>query len=246
MVAIVLLPGMDGTGAMFAGLASALKEECRTIVVSYPETQPLGYRELEAYARAALPTDEPYILLGESFSGPIAISLAASKPAGLKGLVLCCTFARNPVPWLSPLKGLVKRLPFPYHLTSLSAPFLFGRFSTADLRSTLRQVLSRVPTSTLRARLCAVLGIDFSQKMREVEVPILYLRAAEDRIVSKSASRYMQALVPTMKIIELKAPHLLLQAIPIEAGKIVGNFAMEATTTFNSSLNRDGNSAAAL
>lgn len=64
MVAIVLLPGMDGTGVMFAGLASALKEEYRTIIVSYPENEPLGYRELEAYARAVLPTDEPYILLG--------------------------------------------------------------------------------------------------------------------------------------------------------------------------------------
>jgi pimeloyl-[acyl-carrier protein] methyl ester esterase len=79
MVAIVLLPGMDGTGAMFAGFASSPEEEHRPIIVSYPEDQPLGYRDLEALARTFVPTNEPFILLGESFSGPIAISLAASN-----------------------------------------------------------------------------------------------------------------------------------------------------------------------
>jgi pimeloyl-[acyl-carrier protein] methyl ester esterase len=244
MVAIVLLPGMDGTGVMFAGLASTLKEEYRTIIVSYPENQSLGYRELEVYARAALPADEPFILLGESFSGPIAISLAASKPAGLKGLVLCCTFARNPVPWLSPVKGLVRRLPLSHQFTGLIAPFLFGRFSTSELRNALRQVLARVSASTLHARLCAVLGLDCSEQLKDVEAPIIYLRATEDRIVLKSASRYIQALVPSMKIIELKAPHLLLQVMPLEAGKIVKNFAMKVAITFDSSLNRDGDMAA--
>ncbi len=32
--------------------------------------------------RAALPAGEPYILLGESFSGPIALALAAERPHG--------------------------------------------------------------------------------------------------------------------------------------------------------------------
>ncbi len=234
MVAIVLLPGMDGTGIMFAEFASAIEEKLRPIIVSYPENQPLGYSELEAYARAALPTDEPFILLGESFSGPVAIALAASKPAGLKGVILCCTFARNPVPWLSPFKVLIKRLPFSYRLTSLIAPFLFGRFATSERRNTLRQALARVPVSTLHARLCAVLELDYSERLREVEAPILHLRATEDRIVSKFASRHMQALAPSMTIIDLTGPHLLLQVMPSEAGKIVEDFAMKVTATFES------------
>jgi pimeloyl-[acyl-carrier protein] methyl ester esterase len=241
MVAIVLLPGMDGTGAMFAGFASSLEEEHRPIIVSYPEDQPLGYRDLEALARTFVPTNEPFILLGESFSGPIAISLAASKPAGLIGLVLCCTFARNPVPLLCPLKSLISRLPLPSRLTGLIAPLLFGRFSTTDLRTALRQALARVPASTLQARLSTVLGADFSEQMMKVDVPILYLQASEDRIISKSASRYVQSLAPETKIIELKAPHLLLQATPVEAGRIVKDFAMETVAAFNSSLNTDAN-----
>jgi pimeloyl-[acyl-carrier protein] methyl ester esterase len=242
MVAIVLLPGMDGTGAMFAGFVSSLEDEHRPIIVSYPADQPVGYRELESFARTFLPTDEPFILLGESFSGPIAISLAASKPAGLIGLVLCCTFARNPVPMLRPLKSLISRLPLPYQFIGLVAPLLFGRFSTTQLRAALRQALARVPVSTLHARLSAVLGADFSEKMKDVAVPILYLQASEDRVISKSASRYVQSLAPEMRVIELKAPHLLLQAIPVEAGRIVKDFAMEAVAAFNSSFNTDANS----
>ncbi|UUZ51553.1 alpha/beta hydrolase [Massilia sp. B-10] len=48
--------------------------------------------------RSRLPPAEPYFLLGESFSGPVAIALAAERPPMLLGLILSCTFARNPLP----------------------------------------------------------------------------------------------------------------------------------------------------
>ena len=38
MTALVLLPGMDGTGDLFAPLLSALPPALRTIVVRYPAT----------------------------------------------------------------------------------------------------------------------------------------------------------------------------------------------------------------
>ena len=60
----------------------------------------MGYDELEVLVRAALPTGQRYFLLGESFSGPLAIRIAANPPAGLAGVILCGTFAKNPLPWL--------------------------------------------------------------------------------------------------------------------------------------------------
>ena len=97
---------MDGTGYLFEPFIAALGSEFQIVRVAYPNADALGYSELEAIARAALPAG-PYVLLGESFSGPIAISLAASAPDQLKGLVLCCTFARNPRPFFSGLRSLV-------------------------------------------------------------------------------------------------------------------------------------------
>lgn len=104
---LVLLPGMDGTGELFAPFIAALGGEFDVRVVRYPGDHRGGYEELEAIARSAIPEDRPYVLLAESFSGPIAISIAASGPKQLRGLVLCCTFARNPRPALASLKALL-------------------------------------------------------------------------------------------------------------------------------------------
>jgi pimeloyl-ACP methyl ester carboxylesterase len=88
----VLLPGLDGTGDLFAPVVDALGPNVPTQIVRYPLSHASDYATCEAIARAALPTDRPYVLLGESFSGPIAVSIAATAPPGLRGLILCSTF----------------------------------------------------------------------------------------------------------------------------------------------------------
>lgn len=236
MVAIVLLPGMDGTGAMFAEFASALKERHRPIVVAYPADKPLDYQGLEAFVRERLPKDEPFVLLGESFSGPIAISLAASKPPGLIGLILCCTFASNPVPLLSPFNRLIRYLPLPTRGARLLSPWLFGRFATPALLRSAQQALAGVPAKTLRVRLRAVLEVDVSERLKHIDVPFLYLQALEDRVVSQAVTRQVEALAPLMRVVRLRGPHLLLQSVPNEAGKIVDEFITGAAPAFNSPL----------
>src|SRR5262245_7139152 len=117
---------MDGSGLLFDEFVSELGY--RSIIISYPTDEPLRYEELEQHVRRRLPTDEPLILLAESFSGPLAIAIAASPPPQLKAIVLVCTFARLPVPfaflWVKPI-GL---LPLWRTPTSLTARILFGRF----------------------------------------------------------------------------------------------------------------------
>jgi hypothetical protein len=58
-----------------------------TLVVAYPKDVPMNYDELETLVTAALPTDRPFVLLGESFSGPAAVaaSVAADPSAGMRG-----------------------------------------------------------------------------------------------------------------------------------------------------------------
>ena len=100
MITVVILPGMDGTGIELTDFVAALAPELEAIVVTYPNDRPMDYAGHEAVARPSLPIDRPFVLLGESYSGPIAISIAASAPPRLIGLVLCCSFARNPRPAL--------------------------------------------------------------------------------------------------------------------------------------------------
>ncbi len=127
MPTLLLLPGMDGTGDLFDAFIAALPSAIDVVIVRYPRCEPLGYAELQALARAALPEKGPFVILGESFSGPIAISLAASAPSQLKGLVLCCSFARNPRPRLSALRPLVEVLPIGWAPLRLLGHLCLGR-----------------------------------------------------------------------------------------------------------------------
>ncbi|MEO7323268.1 MAG: hypothetical protein ABIW82_00405 [Dokdonella sp.] len=119
MTDLVVLPGLDGTATLRSAFVNSVAAEFDSItVVSYPRDKVLDYSELEAFARAALPLDRPFVLLGESFSGPIALSIAAKPPSGLVGLVLSTSFAKSPIPLFSPLASFarfapVRALPLP-------------------------------------------------------------------------------------------------------------------------------------
>lgn len=96
---LILLPGLDGTGRLFSRLAEQLPGELEPRVVALPTDRELGYAELVRHARDQLPQDRLFALLGESFSGPVALRLAAERPPGLVALVLVASFHRRPVAW---------------------------------------------------------------------------------------------------------------------------------------------------
>ncbi len=221
---IVLLPGMDGTGTMFADFIAALGDDFAPLVIAYPPTERRDYADLTAHVHAHLPTGRPYILLGESFAGPIAIALAGARPAGMIGLVLCCTFARNPVPLFAPLRALVRALPVSSRLTPLIAPFLLGWHARRALRSALQCTLTMVPAEVLRYRLERVLQIDYSDRLKDIAVPVLYLQATQDRIVPASAGRHLARHCAGLQTVPLRAPHLLLQTVPLEAANAIRQF----------------------
>lgn len=85
---LVLLPGLDGTGLLFQPLIEMLPSNIKPIVVSYPPDKLLGYNELLPIVLKCLPTDKSFIVLGESFSGPLALRVASTRPDNLEGLVL--------------------------------------------------------------------------------------------------------------------------------------------------------------
>ena len=92
---IVLLPGLDGTGKLFKPMMQFLPAWIKPVVVSYPEDKPYGYEDLKEIVYKAIPRECDFVILGESFSGPLAIMTAAEKPAGLLGVILCATFAKK-------------------------------------------------------------------------------------------------------------------------------------------------------
>jgi pimeloyl-ACP methyl ester carboxylesterase len=200
-----------------------LQGQIKPIVVVYPSEQVLDYGQLEAYVRRHLPENEPFVLLGESFSGPIAISIAANAPSNLTGLILCCSFARNPRPALAGLKPLTKLMQG-FRAATLASPFLLGSYSTAALRHQLNEALKSVPSKVMQARLRAVIDVDVTESLKRILVPIRYLRATRDRLVPQSACALISSIAPQTRVVSVDGPHMLLQAAASAAASVVGNF----------------------
>jgi pimeloyl-[acyl-carrier protein] methyl ester esterase len=192
-------------------------------VVRYPAAL-TSYPACLHFARAQLPKDRPFLLLGESFSGPVAIALAAERPEGLRGLVLCGTFARNPRPALAWTAGLLRTLP-PLRLSlALIRLLLLGRWATKALEDLIQTMRLQVPAATLKGRLQAVLAVDHTPLLGPIQVPVLALVAAHDRLVPRAASDWIRAHRPNLDIATLQGPHWLLQTRPEACAQAIRAF----------------------
>lgn len=170
--------------------------------------------------------NEPFILVGESFSGPVALMVAASQPASLRGVVLVCSFAKSPLPALpGALRRFVASIPFWRAPVAWGAAFLLGRFSSERLRRLMAAAIRPVSAPVWKARLEAVLRVDVTQQLPHIQVPILYLRASEDLVVSRCAAELIVRRCSNATITEIEGPHFLLQTKPREAADAVGEFA---------------------
>lgn len=220
---LVLIPGLDGTGDLFAPLENALPDvTCQ--VIPYPLDREMGYAGHEDHVRERLPAGEDYVLLAESFSGPVGISIAASHPPNLRALILCCSFASNPLPVFGPLSRLIAAFPALKIPPALFGPFLYGGFGTPELRRAHAQAMSKVSAAALRARVSAILSVDELSRLRRIEVPMLYLLARRDRLVPRSAFNRIDRVRSDMQLQQIDAPHFLLQTQPVAAAEAIRNF----------------------
>jgi pimeloyl-ACP methyl ester carboxylesterase len=101
---------------------------------------------------------------------------------------------------------------------------VLGRFSSPALRRALAESLVQVSPSALRARARAALAVDVSAALPRINVPVLYLRALEDRVVPKSASQVIVALVPVTNLVDFSAPHFFFFFFPSQAAATVSKF----------------------
>jgi pimeloyl-ACP methyl ester carboxylesterase len=230
MTLLVLLPGMDGSGTMFGEFAGALG--LKTLIVPYPRDQILDYEQLELYVDRLLPLDEPYLVLGESFSGPIAIRLAARGAPNLLAVVLVCTFAR--IAQRRPpriVRALMSLLPFWRLPVAVGAARLFGRFDSETVRSQLAASIAGVLPAVWRSRMRSILDVDVTPQLQRIAVPVLYLRASEDRVVPAAAAAMIASHNPRARVVLVEGPHALLQANPTGSAAAIREFAEQAGVT---------------
>jgi pimeloyl-[acyl-carrier protein] methyl ester esterase len=228
LVTLVLLPGLDGTGVLMRPLVAVLPPELAPVVVTYPCDAVLGYDALLPRVLEALPRGRAFVLVGESYGGPLALRAAATRPAGLAGVVLCASFVRSPHPWLPSVArhavtpGLLRLFP------KLSqAKMLLGGYSTPELRALSAEALALVRPEVLAARVREVLAVDVAAELVECPVPVLYLRGTRDGVVPGWNARAIRRIRPTVEVVDLPAPHLVLQTQAAAAAAAIAPFAEE-------------------
>lgn len=225
---LVLLPGLDGTGLLFRPLLQALAPEIAPIVVTYPAEQPLGYAELLELVLAALPKERPFVLLGESFGGPLALRVAATRPAGLKALILSASFVCCPYPlvprWAAALVPDWPLRAFPA-LSHMKA--LCGAYATPALGALTAQALALVKPAVLAQRIRAVIQVDVRAELAACELPMLYLQGSHDLVVPAANLQRMLRIKPDLQQVQIAAPHMLLQTRPQQAAAAIRDFIME-------------------
>lgn len=226
MTSLVVLPGLDGTATLHEEFLASVSPAFDSVtVIPYPANKALGYIALEALVRAQLPRTESFVLLGESFSGPIALSIAADPPPNLVGLVLSTTFAKSPVSLPSPFASLARIAPVRALPRALLSWLLLGRWATPQLEASLQFAISAVSPAVLRCRAAAAIRVNVSANLGSISAPVLYLRSTHDRLLSAASSRHILSALPQCTATDITGPHLLLQAVPKDCARAVSAFA---------------------
>ncbi len=204
---LVLLPGLDGTKFLFEPLLREWGAE--TLIVTYPPTLPSDYAALLPVVLAALPKDREFVLLGWSFSGPLALMAAATKPVGLQRVVLCASFVQKPIPWVPKVARHVT-WPMWFGFTgalSMAKTVLAGHGSK-EVNGLIRAAHAAVPSEVMAARVRQVLTVDVRDELRQCSVPVSYLAAGSDRVVPRRNLQQIQRLRPAVEVRTIAGPHI--------------------------------------
>src|SRR5437879_7548351 len=87
--------------------------------------------------------------------------VAAEAPAGLRGVILCASFAANPIRWFPRFaRRFVRPVFFRGKPRFPQIRALLGRYETPELRELLLKANSAVSPSVMAARARAILDVD--------------------------------------------------------------------------------------
>jgi len=214
---LVLLPGLDGTGKLFAPLIEALPNSIDIQVITYPLNKEQSYHELIEYVKQNLPRED-FVLLAESFSGPIAYQVALSKPNQLKSLILVATFLENPRPFL--LKFIpsckVLALPIPNILSKI---FFLGFSVKIKVIELFNESIKTVSPSVIQYRLKEIRQLKPSKQ--KIKLKTTYIQASNDKLILSKSLKDWQKVCDDIDVFTVKGEHFILQAKPIKCAEIV-------------------------
>jgi pimeloyl-ACP methyl ester carboxylesterase len=229
MTRLVLLPGLDGTGALFRAFLDVCPASFEATAVSFPGDRELSYGDLEQLVWKRLvdlsstsnDASRPLVLLGESFSGPLALRIASRQPERLAAVILAASFVLSPAPtWI---RYLPWRAIFRLPLSALRR-WLAVRGKQRQLAVEMQRALRQVDPGVLAGRMREIFAVDAREDLRRCPVPVLYIYGTRDRLVRRGSRRRIAALRPDAIFRPVPASHFVLQLAPRESWGIITEF----------------------
>lgn len=211
---------MNGGDELLREFVFALSPDDLATVISLPQEGPQDYAFLAGHVSGRLP-DSPYVLIAESFSGPIAAMIASQAPTGLEAVIFVATFLSSPNSLATlagrslPLKALLR---MPFASWFLKRLFL-GSSAPVELVERVIRTVEAVPTATLRHRIDVMRSLQYDAT--PVAVPAFYLRPEQDSLVPRKRFDEFQRFFEHIECIQLPGPHALLQRYPGKSAELV-------------------------
>jgi len=224
-MSLVLLPGMDGTGELFEPLLGCLPDWINPIVISYPRDKPCSYQALKTRVLKVLPTDTDYVILGESFAGPLAVLISGAKPAGLKGIILCASFVKKPfrvIPsWFSLLSVSPVYMLWPATIRLRS---MFGRDKYKKLAIMALNAIRSVRPGVIAERVKEIMNVNVEHELKQSDVPMLYLVGSKDYLIRKHNVAGIKKIKNDLIVAEINTQHFVLQLEPEQSANEIEKF----------------------
>ena len=222
---MVILPGLDGTGVLTEKFASGDWKGMPVRVIPIPGDGPQDYASLAERITPELP-DGPLILLGESFSSPLAMRLAEQERGRVTALILAGGFCSSPVsPALSliPVQPLFL-IPPP---AAILRKFLAGPDAEDELVTQLSEAIRSVPSAILAERVQVILALGEADCPAPADVPTLLLQAEQDAVIPWESQSRLERHFTEPTVVWIESPHLLLAARPDACRETVLGFLNE-------------------
>ncbi|MGE5246605.1 MAG: alpha/beta fold hydrolase [Betaproteobacteria bacterium] len=201
--AVVLVPGMDGTGQLFYRQTPSLAHAFRVATYALRnDTASMDalVADLAHVIDTVAPVERRAIVIGESFGGALALSLALAQPERVDALVILNSF-----PYFAPQARLIAAIAalsaMPWGAMSLVRRMTaFRMHSPHTHRQELRRFLELTALASREGyinRLRILRQYDVRDRLHDLRVPTLFLASDRDHLVpSVPQALEMAARVP--------------------------------------------------
>lgn len=227
---LVLVPGLDGTGRLFYRQVPSLARRFRVVTYALREDATMEdlVADLAAVVRDAAAPGERATIVGESFGGAVAMSVALAHPELLDRLVVLNSFPRFlPQRRLRFATWALGAIPFPWQAMTIARRLTAFRLHSRHTHAReIRRFLVLTSRTTRRGylqRLRILRDYDVRERLSAIRAPTLFLASDRDHLVPAVAqARYMAARVPgaTVRVLEGHG-HICLIAPNLDLGEIL-------------------------